>query len=444
MERSASLLVLLILCGTLFLPSQPALAGGWDQGIIGGRAPAMGTAFAGLADDASAIFYNSAGIALLEEKQGIHFSLHYSGVHLKYRTPPGETLEHTGGDGGRCYMMGVIPSFFIYRQFGKFSAGFGFYIPIGGAAGSWGKDTFGFDQEQMMAMSSMTPSFSYAITPKISVGAGVNFYYGGQKAKMTFYEIPIGLFAPELAASLPLELKYLPFKMNMRQELMGPALGWNAGVMYKPYEWLSLGVNVRGPAKVTLNGPTDIITYLADPLAIALRADTELKYTLPWLITWGFAIRPMPNLVLTGDMQYNGWGKTESMEFKLEGLNFFGTPMGIAMSSPTYFFNTVKFMLGGEYTFKERYAARLGYMYTPTNVAGENVSYASPDQNVHNVSGGFGYDLKENLELLAFFMISIGEWNTRPEDDSADPKGKPAGDYTLFGQNYGFGLNWYF
>ena len=80
-------------------------------------------------------------------------------------------------------------------------------------------------------------------------------------------------------------------------------------------------------------------------------------------------------------------------------------------------------------------------MFLPS---GADVSYASPDQNVHNPACGFGYRWKENVEILAFCMISIGEWNTKPEDDPTDPKGKPAGDYTLFGQNYGLGFNWYF
>jgi hypothetical protein len=65
------------------------------------------------------------------------------------------------------------------------------------------------------------------------------------------------------------------------------------------------------------------------------------------------------------------------------------------------------------------------------------------DTNVHNFCGGFGVAW-DNLEVHAFAVISMGEWAVKPFNDPADPLGKPAGDYTLFAQNLGFGFLWYF
>ena len=442
-KRTMLLLPLLLGC-VLWTPAERSLAGGFDQGVQGARAPAMGTAFVGLADDASAIFYNPAGIALLERRQGISAAAHYAGTYLQYRFPEGR-LSPSGEDSGRAYLKGGIPHIFYYRQFGKFSAGVGCYVPIGGVAGSWGRDVFGMDMTQMMAMASLTPSFSYALTPKLSVGVGVNIYVGFMKAKVSFDRIPLGLFAPDVAAGLPDDQKYLPLKLKQRQTLTGVSFGYNAGILYKPFKWLSLGASMRAPGtKVKLTGPADIVVYLADPLALYLHSRAEMQFNLPYLATWGLAVRPIPNLVLLVDGQYNGWGRTDALELSFDGFNFFGMGVPFKQVTWTHYKDTVKFMVGGEYTFQERYSVRLGYMYTPTNLDDpQNVNYMGWDTTVHNACCGFGYAW-DNFELHAFAVISIGEWTTKPLDDPADPIGKPAGDYSLFAQNLGFGFFWYF
>jgi len=451
-RRRVFLLPLLLGC-ILWASVQSSLAGGFDQGVQGARASAMGTAFAGLADDASAIFYNPAGTALLERKQGINAAAHYTGTYLLYRFPEGRTSP-SGQDSGRAYLSGGIPHIFYYRQFGRFSAGAGVYVPIGGVAGSWGRDVFGFDMTQMMAMASLTPSFSCAVTPKLSIGVGLNLYVGIMKAKVAFANLPLGLFLPDLAAGLPLDQKYLPLELKQRQTLTGVAIGWNAGILYKPFTWLSMGASVRAPGTdAKLSGPADIVIYLADPLAIYLHSRAEMRFSLPYLVTWGIAVRPVPNLVLVADGQYNGWGRTDTLDLTFDGFNIppaFQQIIQLAgidllhQPSLTHYKDTVKFMVGGEFTFRERYAVRLGYMYTPTNLRNpQDASTMSWDTTVHNACCGFGISWK-NFEVHSFAVISVGEWTKKPLDDPADPIGKPAGDYSLFAQNLGVGFYWYF
>lgn len=62
--------VVLILLVIILLQTKIALAG-FKYGGVGGRAMAMGGAFTAVADDASALYYNPAGIAQLTEREGI-------------------------------------------------------------------------------------------------------------------------------------------------------------------------------------------------------------------------------------------------------------------------------------------------------------------------------------------------------------------------------------
>jgi long-chain fatty acid transport protein len=436
MKRVHVLTALAVVGWVVILPGSRCRAGGFDNGIIGPRGSAMGTAFAGLADDPTAIFYNPAGTALLERDRGLSVTVRYSTTDLKFRYTDGRTTL-SGEEGGTSTLVGVIPDIFYYQQFdskfGTFSAGIGIYVPYGGLAGSWDRDVFGVAMDQIMAIASLTPSVSWAITPKISIGAGMNVYFTFMRSKLTFDKIPIGSFIPELAETLP----YVPLKFRQDSYAYGVSLGYNVGILYKPYDWLSLGFTVRSGSDVEIDGPADLILYLSDPLTVFIESDMTTEFTLPYLFVWGVAIRPIPNLILAGDVQYNPWSTLDAITVTFESLD-------LTQSSPTGYEDTVKFMLGAEYAFQQHFSVRLGYMYTPKNVKDPMfLSYQSWDTDVHNFAFGFGYKWT-NFSAHFLAMISPGTWTNKPEDDPLDPDQKPAGDYSLINQTYGVGCLWYF
>ena len=421
---------------SVFCSLETCLAGGFDNGIIGPRGSAMGTAFAGLADDPTAIFYNPAGVALLDRDRGLSVTVRYSTTDLKFNYTDGRTTS-PGETGGTSTLVGVIPDIFYYQQFktkiGTFSAGVGLYIPYGGLAGSWDRDVFGIAMDQMMAVTSLTPSFSWAITPKVAIGAGMNVYFTFMRSKLTFDKIPLGSFLPDLAEVLP----YIPLKFREDSYAYGFSLGYNVGILYKPLDWLSLGFTVRSGSKVEIDGPADLILYLKDPLTVYLESDMTTEFTLPYLFVWGISLRPIPSLILVGDLQLNPWSTLDEIKVTFERFN-------LTQASKTGYEDTVKFMLGLEYTFKKHFSVRAGYMYTPKNVKNPMfLSYQSWDTDVHNFSFGFGYKWT-NFSAHFLAMISPGTITHKPFDDPLDPDQKPAGDYSLFNQTYGVGCLWYF
>ena len=436
MKRVGVLIALAVIGTTVCAPGETCRAGGFDNGIIGPRGSAMGTAFAGLADDPTAIFYNPAGIALLERDRGLSVTVRYSTTDLKFKCAEGRTTL-SGKDGGTSTLVGVIPDIFYYQQFrskfGTISAGIGVYVPYGGLAGSWDRDVFGLAMDQIMAVASLTPSFSWAITPKIAIGAGMNIYFSFMRSKITFDKIPVGSFLPDLAEVLP----YVPLKFRQDSYAYGVSLGYNTGILYKPLDWLSLGFTVRSGSKVSIDGPADLILYLKDPLTVYLESDMTIEFTLPYLFVWGVAVRPTPNLTLAVDVQYNPWSTLDEIKVTFERFH-------LTQASKTGYEDTVKFMVGAEYAFKEHFSARLGYMYTPKNIKDPiYLSYQSWDTDVHNFAFGFGYKWT-NFSAHFLAMISPGTWYTKPFDDPLDPDQKPAGDYSLLNQTYGVGCIWYF
>jgi long-chain fatty acid transport protein len=428
------LFLVFLLVALFFVRAGTSLAGGWDFGMIGPRAPGMGTAFTGLADDPSAIFYNPAGLALLEDKQGFSLTVRYNLATLEYSFPEGR-LSPEGKDKGSSSLTGIVPDIFYYRQFGTIAAGIGIYVPYGGLSGSWAPDTFGVDMNQLMAVASITPSLAWAITPKLSVGAGLNIYFGFIKSKVRMDQIPLAMFLPDHPVLD--RVKYVPLRLEQDFYAKGFAFGYNVGVLYKPIKQLSFGIALRSGSDVTLEGPADIVVPLQDPLAIYLRSDLEIKYKLPYLVNAGIAFRPSPKLVLLADVQYNGWGRLEDIRFTFKSLNF-------TQVNRTGFEDTVKFMLGLEYVFLEHCSVRLGYMYMPSNIKdSKDYSYQSWDLDLHGVSVGLGYSWKR-FSIHSIAMLFPAEAVVKHEDDPGDPIGKPAGEYGGFNQMYGAGCIWYF
>ncbi|MDQ6982615.1 MAG: outer membrane protein transport protein, partial [Mariprofundus sp.] len=60
---------LLVLIGALVCCGQTAMAGGFQIGEMAARSTGMGNAFTAVADDASAAWYNPAGVAFSEDMQ---------------------------------------------------------------------------------------------------------------------------------------------------------------------------------------------------------------------------------------------------------------------------------------------------------------------------------------------------------------------------------------
>ena len=433
--------VLLLPLAAVLLPVRPCRAGAWDGAVLGPRASTMATAFTGLADDPSAIFYNAAGLALLERKQGLAASIRYNASTLTYRFPEGRTSP-AGRTEGKSYLTGFLPDVFYYRKFGRFAAGIGLYVPYGGLAGEWDPDVFGVDMSQFMAIASVTPSVAWAITPKLSIGAGLNIYYGYMKSKVIMEQIPVGMFGPLLPPEVGgivdlLDLRYLPLKLRQGFVAKGASLGFNAGILYRPFDFLSLGFSVRSGSDVTLSGSSDIVVYLLDPLSVYLHSDLDVSFKLPYLFTFGVAVRPLPQLVVVADVHYGAWSRLSEIRLNFQDLGF-------TQVNPTGYEDVVTFMIGLEYAFLDHWTVRAGYKRFPSNIEDHGfLSYQSWDTNMNTFSFGLGYGWG-NVSLHAIAMVSVGDWATKQFDDPIDPIGKPRGGYTNFYQTYGLGVLWYF
>ena len=161
MDRKCGV-VLSALCFAACMRADPALAGALDNSFVGIRAIAMAGAFTGIANDASAVSYNPAGLAFLAS----------GATHLEvygYLSLTTFRYENAGAlfESDEKF---PVPGLFAAHGFDRLALGFGYYIPYGGGGTAY-PDFMGTGIELKSAagIQAFTASAAYKITPE-SVG----------------------------------------------------------------------------------------------------------------------------------------------------------------------------------------------------------------------------------------------------------------------------------
>jgi long-chain fatty acid transport protein len=169
-----------MLCGFGF--TEKVFGLGLDNAAVGIKASVMGTAFTGIADDASAVHHNPAGL-VFNDKEILYTQLyaHYQFVNFTHTGPAGKD------ESDERY---INPGFFTSKTYDKWAFGFGYYLPFGG--GGYSFDDLGGipgnDVEILLALMAIHPAVSYQLRPDLSVGVGVFMYMGTYEQDFLGYE----------------------------------------------------------------------------------------------------------------------------------------------------------------------------------------------------------------------------------------------------------------
>src|SRR5574341_1553091 len=223
--------VLSAVCLVACIAADRALAGALDNSFVGTRAIAMAGAFTGIANDASAVSCNPAGLAFLASGGTQAEAYGYLWLTTFTYENAGAVFE--------SHEKPVVPGLFAARAFDRFALGFGYYIPYGGGGTAY-QDFMGTGVELKSAagVQAFTAAAAYEITPHLAVGGGVSMYVGVVDTR-----------APR-TISQP-----VPALVEYESEYNGRSgYGWNLGVLYKPTDALSVGVSVISPSSIRMDG----------------------------------------------------------------------------------------------------------------------------------------------------------------------------------------------
>jgi long-chain fatty acid transport protein len=327
-------------------------------------ATARGEAFVATADNASAVYYNPAGLSQLN---GNNVRAGAYGIYLDPRfTPPGgsqtfHSARHYAATPQLFYSYG--------RTNWPVSFGLGVYSPFGLAV-DWPQNT-GFRTlgvQGRLTTVTINPVMAVKLSPSLSIGGGIMINYANINLQQGYP------FDPFPSADL------FEFKAD------GWDVGYNLGVMWKPIEQVSLGATFRSAATMNFSGHTETI-YPAGTTPYSSSASASWPFPLE--AAFGISYRPTSKWNVEFDADYTDWSALGTVN-----INQSTPPPVLPLSQVPETLNWQSswlYKFGVTRYFDNGWHVSAGYVYNENSVPNANYSPLVADLARHFFSVGTGH-----------------------------------------------------
>ncbi len=344
----------------------------------GARAEGFGGAFIGVADDATAVVWNPAGLTILERTQGsvvgksINETIDFKD-NLNARNNESTSLSHMVFNFGSLAIpfklggMKLVLAAAYQRQLDFYNS---YKQPGYGAEERGGVDTF-------------TPGLGIEVSPLFSLGVSANVWFGKDDYDATYQSPTIN--NPSTTASGS------PSGFNLVAGAMVDLKG-----LPKPIP-LKIGVALRTPFTLS----TDY-TFKWTPALLGLISDAKIasKVEMPLMVGFGVSYQFGENLTVAADYETRAYGDKNRIDDYTTSVVTFTDTTHMSASKK----NLNQFRVGAEYlviTDIGVFPVRAGYRNVPTLLAYSDANGPTDQQVIGDgfsvgtgfISGSFAIDL---------------------------------------------------
>ncbi len=375
-----------------FVLTSSIFANGLSLNSLGSRALGMGGAFVALSNDATAIYWNPAGLA--DQKASV--LAYFTGVM------PMGTYKTTGIDAtmeSNIYPTGGLIA--NYRM-EKLALALGVYVPSGLGA-EWDLTDFGvpaaanLELFTKIAAINISPAVAYQVNDQFSIGIAINITYGmfDLKQQLSGADFGLGLYQ---------------FEENSN----GLGFGATIGLKYKFSDQLAAGASVRLASKVAMSGTAKLPLFQALPTIPSAgvapgpgESDFDRDVTWPLWIGGGLSYKPTECLTLELDAQYSQWSELDKLVATYKDAYWAAYMKALGEDEFVMDWkDAVQIRLGGQYMVSPCTAIRLGYYYDPAPAPDETLNILFPSSTNHVITAGFGYSFgKYTIEAGGEYLI---------------------------------------
>lgn len=372
------------------------------------NASGLGNAFAGsaaVAQDASTVFFNPAGMALLP--QGKSFAIGVDAIQPSAKFHDAGSVLATGrpagGEGGDAGDLAFVPhGYFSMSVNPKLSIGLGVSAPFGlktEYAPDW--------QGRFLAIKSdvktvnINPSVAYKVNDQIALGLGVN--YQRLDAELT-NRVNLGLL-----------------ESFARIEGDDTAWGYNLGAMFQVSPSTRVGVSYRSEIKYHVTGDATFQPSVG-PL---VNQPVSLDIKLPDTFILSAVQQLSDRWEMLGDLSWTGWAKIPELRI----LTSSGATLAVTDES---WRNTLRVAFGGNYKWNDQTKVRFGLAFDQTPVDDAHRTPRLPDSNRVWLSLGVQYKPAKLSALdvgYTHIFIKDGSINDNGGTTAAPTKGTLIGTY---------------
>ena len=410
-----------LLIVVFFLASGLSWSNGLNLNSLGTRALTMGGAFVGLADDFSAIFWNPAGAAFFNQQYfGFYGTdlIPSSTYEMTINVPGVGPFTLVDAKTKRKHYLGGMAAY--YRPLTpNVVAGYGIYTPSGLGADWNGADFAAISNDNAslkwrskIALVTFSPLIAVKLTDQISLGATFNINYG---------LFDIAMHAGSAEVPLPVPPYVMEVDLGQYEESMkGWGYGATFGVLMRPSDMFSFGATVKTASTVKFKGDASISKL--GLLGANSTSDVEREVTWPMWVAAGLALRPMPDLTLTADVQWTQWSKLDTMHTDFKDP-FWQVMMAASGDDerPLYWKDTTQIRFGAEYKLRT-VALRAGYYYDPSPSPAKTMNVLLPSYDFNVFTLGLGYSL-DGLQIDMGIEYLMGKEREVPyEKTLLDPE----------------------
>lgn len=370
------LLIAMALCTMQYV----ALAGGFKIGLQGIKQVAMAHTGIGLAQDATTIYFNPAGLTFVDNQINV-------GVHAIM--PRVQFFDANTNIGTYAENQTFTP-FSLYGSYHfkntPLTGGLGVYTPFGSGV------AYPTDWSGRFILTSINltnvyiqPTLAVKVTDNLSFGAGVVYSLGHVDLQR---QIPLTSNGGQDEASGQLE---------------GNANGWgyNLGMYFKAGKTFTGGITYHSRVDMKVDNGSATFTNIPNA-AIGSFPNTAFttELPLPSELGIGAAFKVKKDLTLAVDLNYTMWNSFESLGFDYAE----NTDRLTDDASPRNYENAWCARAGLQWDVSKRTTVRGGLFYDKTPVMDDFVNPELPDNDKAGVSIGGTYWLEDRLSIDFSFL----------------------------------------
>jgi long-chain fatty acid transport protein len=431
-------LAVLVPCTLCYITVNDANAAAFalsEQGASG-----LGNAYAGVAavaEDASTVWWNPAGMSRLPPGKHLLFAGHLLIPSTKFSNggstvAPASNPARTG-NGGDAGDPAFVPNVFFAMDLNpSWNFGLGINVPFG-LKTEYDSDWIGRFQgiRSEVKTLNINPAVSYKFSDRASVGVGVSYQRGeiDLLSAVNYSGIAFGAGGAALLGAVG----GAGVEGQNSTSVDGDAWGFNIGALFNVSPATRLGVHYRSSVNYKMDGNTSFgnvpAAFAGVPALAAATSsgDVKLELETPATLSFSAAHNASDRLELLGDITWTQWSEIKNLPL----VRTSGPASGSTLDTLTFNFkDTVRIALGANYKWSGPWTLKAGVAFDQSPVPNAaDRSVRLPDNDRYWLSLGASYRVSPVSRFdFGYTFISIKDADIN-NDQTARARGIVRGTY---------------
>lgn len=387
---------LALLTTLLLILTMNLFSNGLSLNSVGPKSLAMGGAFLALADDATALYWNPAGLA--NQGNSVNFFLSdvipigsYKTASTDFGYPAG-MFDVDAKTKTNHYLS---PNLFINHRINNLALGFGVYVPAGLGTEYDGKDLLplsnGKEEKWMtkIGVINFSPAAAYNFN-NFSLGLAMNIMYGS--------------FEINRPSNVTLDLDgdgtpETPTSFQYSETSTGLGYGVTISGLFHVTKSISFGTAFRTKTTVKMKGEAKNKAMLG--ANGPEKSDFTRDVAWPMWFGAGLSMKATQKLTINADFQFSQWSDSED-KFNTDFDNQVWSAVTGATGDDTFVLDwkdAAQIRFGMEYKTTDNLALRCGYYYDPAPAPDDRINILFPSSTNNVGTTGFGYKINNKLNI---------------------------------------------